>query len=231
MDIYERLISEPVRGLINRIVEFLPNIFSAVLILVFGLLAGWMTKLVLKKFLMMLKLDAYAERTGLTNLLAKSGLHEPLSTLLARITGGFIVLVFFVVSLSALNIEVIQRLIERLFDFLPNVFIALVVIVLGFILGNFLGRTALIASVNAGIKSAGAIGRSVKYLIVIVSVSMALENLGIGRDTVLVSSCIILSGIVLAFAIAFGLGGRDWAREFIEKKFKGEKSPDDIEHI
>jgi hypothetical protein len=231
MDFYDRFINEPIKGFLDKILEFLPNVFSALLILIFGILAGWLTKLVLKKVFDLIRLDGFAERTGITKILARGGLQEPLAQLLARIAGGFIVLAFFVVSLGTLNIDVIQRLTERFFYFLPNVFVGLVIIAIGFILGNFFGRAALIACVNAGVRMSGVVGKAVKYLIIVVSASMALEHLGIGRDTVLISYAIVLSGFALAFAIAFGLGGRDAARDFIEKKLKGEEKENDFKHL
>jgi hypothetical protein len=231
MNIYERFIDEPIKGFLDKILVFLPNVFSALLILIFGILAGWLTKLVLKKVFDLIRLDGIAERTGISKILSRGGLQEPLSQILARIAGGFIVLAFFVVSLGTLNIDVIQRLTERFFYFLPNVFVGLVIIAIGFILGNFFGRAALIASVNAGVRMSGLVGKTVKYLIIIVSASMALENLGIGRDTVIISYAIVLSGFTIAFAIAFGLGGRDAAKDFIEKKLKGEDKENDFRHL
>jgi hypothetical protein len=231
MNIYDRFIDEPLKGFLDRIVAFLPNILTALLILIFGFLAGWLTKVILKKILVVLKLDNLAEKVGIRRILVKGGLHEPLSSLLAKITGGFIVLAFLVVALSTLNIEVIHRLIERLFNYLPNLFFAAVIIALGFVLGNFLGRATLIAAVNAGISMARATGNGVKYLVIFISISMALEQLGIGRDTVLISYAVVLSGVVLALAIAFGLGGRDAAKEFIERKLREEERPDDINHL
>ncbi len=231
MNLYDRFIDEPIRGFLDKILEFLPNVFSALLILVFGVLAGWLTKLVLKKVFDLVRLDGFAEKTGMSKVLARGGLQEPLSLLLARIAGGFVILAFLVVSLGTLNMEVIQRLTERFFYFLPSVFVSLVIIAIGFILGNFFGRAALIAGVNAGIRMSGLIGKGVKYIIIVVSATMALEHLGIGRDTVLISYAIVLSGFALGFAIAFGLGGRDAAKDFIDRKLKGEEKRDDIEHL
>jgi len=98
-------------------------------------------------------------------------------------------------------------------------------------LGNFFGRAALIASVNAGIKISGLIGRFVKFTVFILSGTMALEQLGIARGTIIISFAIIFGGIVLALAIAFGLGGRDIAKEYLEKKVKGEEKKDEINHL
>jgi hypothetical protein len=231
MDIYERFIDEPLRDLIGWALELLPNIIAAVLIFICGLFTGWLTKIILSKVFRMLKLDEHAERTGAVKILQKSGLQDPSSLLLAKVAGGFVVFAFFLVSVRTLKIEVIQSLTEKLFNFLPNAIIALIIIGVGYVLGNFFGRAALIAAVNAGIHMAGTVGRCIKYLIILVSISIAIELLGIGRETVIISYAIILSGFVLAIAIAFGLGGRDAAKELIEKKLKGNQHQDDIHHL
>ncbi len=230
-EIFEKLLTEPLHRFFDRTMEFLPNLVSAILILLVGFAAGWLADVVLKRLFLVIKLDTLSERTGFREVLSKGGLQEPLSRLLARMTGGFIVFFFFLVSLNSLELGIIQDLIERLLHYLPNIFIALAILVLGYMLGNFLGRAALIAAVNAGMSISGPVGNGVRYLIYLIGVSMALEQLGIGRDTVLVAFGIIFSGIVLALAIAFGLGGKDTARAYLEKKLKKENPPDDIRHL
>jgi small-conductance mechanosensitive channel len=109
---------------------------------------------------------------------------------------------------------------------------AAVVIVIGYLTGNFLGRTALIASVNAGLAISSLLGKFVKYTVFFIALSMALELLGIGKDTVLVAFAIVMGGVVLALAIAFGHGGRAAAERYIEKRLKEkEEEKDEIEHI
>lgn len=230
-EIYDRLIAGPLHRFSDRVMEFLPNLISAALIFFLGFVAGWLVKIVLQKFFAVIRLDRFSERNGITTVLLKSGLQEPFSRILARFAGGFVVFVFFLAALNSLEFGIIQDLIERLFRYLPNFLTALAILILAYMLGNFLGRTALIAAVNAGVRISGLIGNAVKYLIYLLGISMALEQLGIGRDTVLVSFGIIFSGVVLALAIAFGLGGKDVAREFLERRL-GEKSrEDDIHHL
>ncbi|MEW6215921.1 MAG: hypothetical protein AB1478_12085, partial [Nitrospirota bacterium] len=65
----------------------------------------------------------------------------------------------------------------------------------------------------------------------LLALTMALEQLGIGRGTIVIAFAIIFGGVVLALAIAFGLGGRDIAKEYIERKIKGEERKDDISHL
>jgi small-conductance mechanosensitive channel len=230
-EIFGRLVIEPLRGFYDKTMEFLPNLFAALIVLLIGFAAGWLAKVVLEKICVILKLDLLSERTGFRAVLAKGGLQEPVSRLVSRLIGYFIVFIFFLAALNDLEFSIIQSLIERLLNYLPNIIIAVAVLMVGYMLGNFIGRATLIASVNAGIKISGPIGRCVKYLFYLIAISMALEQLGIGRDTMLVSFGIIFSGVVLALAIAFGLGGKDVAREYLERRFKEKETEDDIRHL
>jgi len=227
-----RLVIDPLHRFSDKVMQFLPNLVSALLILLIGFIAGWLAKSILKKLFVVIKLDSFSERSGIRAILSKGGLNEPLSLLLARLTGGFIVFFFFLASLNNLEFGIIQDLIDRLLHYLPSVFIALFILILGYMLGNFLGRAALIAAVNAGMRISGPISKGVKFLIYFIGVSMALEQLGIGRDTVLVSFGIVFSGLVLALSIAFGLGGKDVAKEYLEKRLKDKnQEEDDFRHL
>ena len=155
----------------------------------------------------------------------------PLSLLLAKIAGGMVVFAFFLIALSNLNLKVLDHLIERVFDYLPNVFVAIIILVIGYMLGNFFGRAALIASVNAGVQLSRLVGCFVRYLIFVLTALIAMEQLGIGKETVLLAFAIVFSGLVLALAIAFGLGGRDLARKYLEKGLRGEEPEDDFHHL
>jgi len=128
---------------------------------------------------------------------------------------------------------VIDQLLERFLLYLPNIFVALIVLAIGWFLGNFLGRAALIASVNAGFKAAGPLSKGVKGIILLFAFVMAFEQLGIGRSTVIAAFAIVFGGAVLALALAFGLGGRDLARTFLDKRFKksGDDERDDLKHL
>lgn len=231
MDIFERIVSEPVQGFFDKVLQFLPNLLAAVLILLFGLLAGWLTRMVMARFFNAVKMDAFSERSGLKRMLSRGGLGVPLPALLARTLGGLVVFVFFLISLDSLDLDIIHSLIEKLFGYLPNVFVAVVIVFLGGMAGNFLGRATLIASVNTGLRMSGLLGRFVKYLVYFLSITMAVEQLGIGKETVLLAFAILFSGIVLALAIAFGLGGQAVAREYLEKRFREPPSEDDIQHL
>lgn len=160
----------------------------------------------------------------------EGGIKDTFSSLAARFAGWLIFFVFVIISLSSLNVPAIERLLERFFLYLPNIFVAIIILLLGYMFSNFFGRAALIASVNAGLEASGLIGRFVKLTIFLLAVTMALEQLGIGRETIIIAFAIVFGGIVLALSIAFGLGGRDIAKDCLEKKMKGEEK-DEIKYI
>jgi hypothetical protein len=230
-NILEKMIIEPFDRFIEKLQEFLPNLLSFILILFAGVILGLILKALFLRFFPAIKLDKFSERSGMVETLKKGGVKEPISLILSRLISWLTIISFFFLSLRSLNIPVIERILERFILYLPNIFVAAIILFLGYLLSNFLGRAALIASVNAGLRLAGLIAKFVKLTIFLLSVTMALEQLGIGRETIVIAFAIIFGGIVLAFALALGLGGRDAAKEYIEKKIKGDEKKDEISHL
>jgi hypothetical protein len=228
---FERIIVEPFESFIENILNFMPNLLASVFIFVLGIVVAVALKKTFTRLFKAIGLDRFSEKFGTMEVLQKGGIKEPLSSLLSKIISWLLVLVFLIISLRALDIPTIERLLEEFFFYLPNVFVAILILSIGYLLSNFLGRTALIASVNAGLKISGIIGRFVQFTVFFISIAMALEQLGIGKDTVLLTFAIIYGGVVLALSLAFGIGGRDAAKEYIEKRLSGEAKEDDINHL
>jgi hypothetical protein len=233
VEFVQRLFIDPFNRFLDNLLLFLPNFLTALVILLVGLLLGALLKLIFVRLFRAVGIDGLCERTGMNQMLCKSGIRDPLSLLLAKIIGGITVAVFAVIAVQTISVPAVERLLERFFLYLPNVFVAVLVLFVGYLLSNFLSRAALIASVNAGVRLSGLVGRFVRYVILIMSVTMALEHLGIGSETVIIAFTIVFSGVVLAFALAFGLGGRDVAREYLDRKLKGSENEDvdEITHL
>lgn len=231
MHLFERVIIEPFDRLYEQVLQFLPNLLASLLLFIIGLAIGWLMRAISARLFRTLKLDRFAESLGLKEVLHKGGIKGPLSELLSKIIGWIIIITFTIISLRALEVPTVEGLLERFLLYLPNIFTAALILFFGYLLSNFLGRAALIASVNAGIKVSGLIGRLVKLTVFILSVTMSLEQLGIGSSTIVVAFAIVFGGIILALALALGLGGRDIAKEYLEKKLKSEEKKDEISHL
>lgn len=231
MNIFQKIAIEPIERFFERVLYFLPNFITALLIFIVGIIFGMVLKVLFLRFFKAIGLDKLSERSGVIELLRKGGIRDSASVLLSRIIEWITIIVFAGISMKALEVSTVEQIFERILLYLPNVFVAVLLLLFGYLLGNFLGRAALIASVNAGIKVSGLIGRFVKFTVLVLSGTMALEQLGIGRETVVIAFTIIFGGIVLALAIAFGFGGKEIARTYLEKKFLTEEDKDDIEHL
>lgn len=231
MNIIERVITEPFNKLYEQILQFLPNFLAALLLFIVGIVAGWLLRAISAKIFRTLKLDRFADSLGLTEVLNKGGIKDPFSELLSRILGWITIITFTIIALRALDIPSVEGLLERFLLYLPNVFAAALILFFGYLLSNFLGRAALIAAVNAGLRVSGLIGKLVKMTILLLSVTMALEQLGIGSSTIVVAFAIVFGGIIFALALALGLGGRDIAQEYLEKRLKDAEKKDGINHL
>lgn len=231
MNIFERVITEPFDSLYEQILRFLPNFLASLLLFIVGIVIAWLLKAISARIFRTLKLDRFAESLGLKEVLHKGGIKDPLSELLSRIIGWITIITFTIISLKTLAVPTVERLLERFLLYLPNVFTAALILFFGYLLSNFLGRAALIASVNSGLKVSGLIGKLVKLIVFILSVTMSLEQLGIGSSTIVVAFAIVFGGIIFALALALGLGGRDIAKEYLEKMLKSEEKKDEINHL
>jgi len=145
------------------------------------------------------------------------------------------VFVFFAfMGVDALDLPATANLMSAILGFLPDIFAAIIVALLGILLANFSAEAVLIAAVNAQIQGARLIANMVRWAVVIFTGAMVLDQLGIAKEIVIAAFSIIFGGIVLALAIAVGLGGRNIAKEALERRLRREnteKTDDELTHI
>jgi hypothetical protein len=231
--IVERVLIEPFWRFLENVLAFVPELLMAVLIFVFGVVLAVVLRALLSRLFRAVNLDSLSGRTGVTDVFAKGGIHEQPSLLLARLIAWLVIIFFSFLSLYSLNVPAVQQILQRLVLYVPNLFAGFLVLILAYLAGNFFGRAALIAAVNSGIRSARHVGKLVKTGIVLLGLTIALEQVGIGPQTVVIAFAIVFGGVVRALALAFGLGGTDMARKYLEDREKGgsKQESDDIDHL
>lgn len=223
----EKYLNGPLQEFLETIQKFLPNLLSSMLILIFGFLFAWIMRIVLGKIATFLKIDKFFSNSDIARILEKSGIRKSPIKILRQLLYWTIVFIFAIIALISLKVPAMENLLVKFFLYLPNIFIAILLLIIGNLVANFVGRLMLITQVNAGVKYAGILSKSVKSLILIFTFAMAVEQLGIGRETVLIAFAITFGGIVLALAIAIGFGAKDMVKDFLEKKFKETPKDDD----
>lgn len=226
-----RVIIEPFQRLLDRVLGFLPDMLGALVIFVVGILMAWALKSLSVRLLRTINVDKYCDRTNISELLLKGGIRERPSILLGRLVLWFIIICFSIFSLYSLNVPAVEHVLQQLLFYLPNVFAGLIIVLLGYVAGNFFARATLIGAVNAGWRSSGLVAKAVKASIILFALTMALEQVGIGPQTTAIAFAILFGGIVLAFAIAFGLGARGIARKYLEDRMHNPEKPDRFNHM
>jgi hypothetical protein len=215
------------QNLVHMLAEFLPRFVVMLVIILAGLLAAYLLKYALRALLHLTKLDRISEEAGASRVLRMAALPS-MTEVLSRSIFWVTVLGFILVGISVLNIAGLQEQIARLLRLLPEIVVAIVILFLGLVIANFLSRAALLGAVNAGYASPRMLSWSVRFVIWILAISMALEEVGMARQTVIAAFSIVFGALMLGLAIAFGLGGQDLARTFLERNL-GDKNKEKTE--
>jgi len=208
---------------VREVAEFLPHFLVMVIIILIGFCVALMLKYILRTFLRFTKLDRVSEEAGASRVLRMA--HLPSMTeLLSRSLFWVTWFGFILVGFSVLGVSSLQEQISRLLRFLPEVFIAILILFLGVAIANFVSRAALLAAVNAGYSSARILSWAIRFVIWILAITMTLEELGVAKQTVIAAFSIVFGATMLGLSIAFGLGGQDMARRFLDKYAGGPKN-------
>jgi mechanosensitive ion channel-like protein len=206
----------------NAFVLFVPRLVAATIIFAVGFVIAILVRRGVRRGLAWLRFDQLALRTGATEMLRTADMPSA-ELLVAKIAFWIVWIGFIVSAVDTLQFGPFQGLVQEFFRFVPRFLVALLVLALGFLVGNFLWRAALLASVNAGLPAARLLSGALRLLVIAVAVVMALEQLGLATAVVLTAFAITFGALMLGLAIAFGLGGRDAARDLIAQHIKARK--------
>jgi hypothetical protein len=207
----------------DRVMQFLPQLVVMVIIILIGLVIAWVLQVVVRRLLGLVKLGKISETSGVTAMLSKAALPSPVE-LLSRLVFWVVWLAFILLGVEALGVQALQLQIARLLMFLPQIFVALLILFVGLLAANFFSRATLLAAANANYPSPRLLANVVRLLI-----TMAFEQLGLGQHAILIAFAIAFGAVMFGLAIAFGLGGREVARQILEKQFSEKKEEEEDE--
>lgn len=200
------------------IAHYLPRLIVMLIIALIGWVIAYLLKMFIRSLLRLTKFSKLSENAGATQLLHQAAL--PSSTeLVSRFVFWVAWVGFVLLGVSVLGIAGLQEYISRFFLFLPRLFVALVILFFGFVAASFVSRAVLLAAVNANFRSSRMLSAAIRILISVFTLSMVSEVLGVAEQTMLIAFATVFGAAMLGLAIAFGIGGKDLAREFLEKRF------------
>lgn len=221
-------ISNSFVSLWDKVMSFIPDLLGALIVLVVGLLIASLLGRLAKKVLELTRVDKLTEEIGLKKEAENAGFKLSIAGLLGWIVKWFFILVTIIAVLEILNINQLSQLLERLVLYLPQVFIAIVIITAGLIIGRLVNNAAKGALSTTSItqRSANFLGALAKWAIYLFAFMAALVQLGISPSLVQILFTGLIFMLAIAGGLAFGLGGREHARrilDWIDKEINGRK--------
>ncbi|MBI4464122.1 MAG: hypothetical protein HY647_05405 [Acidobacteria bacterium] len=211
------ILQESLSRFLDSVVNLLPGVLAFLVSILLAAVLAWVVRRIVRRFLQSIDFDRHVEQWGFSALAEWSSAKSP-TLLVARLLSWIIFLLGFLVGLSAIAPNLTAEWTRELLAYIPNVLAAILVLVAGTFLARFLSRNVLISAVNMQIQSARLLSLGVKWLVLVLMGAIALDHLGIGRSIVRLSFAILFGGIVLALALAVGLGSKEMVTRSRERQ-------------
>lgn len=200
-----------------ELVNFVPKLLAVVVILFFGWLVAKLVRVGVKRLLEITQFDAFAKRSGLESFMRSANLNVTLSGIISQVIYWLVILLFVITCANSLGMTEVAMLLRELASYLPHIIVAILVVIFGTLFARFINRLVFAWLHSIKFEQALIISTSAEYCIQILAIFIGLEQLGIGMQLIHALFIIVFGAVFLALAIAFGLGGKDWAAKVIEQ--------------
>jgi len=207
----------------EQLLQFLPQLVIGILLMVAGLLIAKLLRKIVVKFLKLVRLDVAAEKAGIENFLIKGGIHYTTVNVLANIVYWFLIFAFTLAVLQSLGLDAAKELFNKILLYIPNVIVAVLVLIFGTLFAKFVRGAAYTYLSNIRISGAEFISNIAYWAIIFLVISMTLQQLSLGGQVLISAFEIAFGGLCLGLAIAFGLAGKEWATQILEKLWRNSR--------
>lgn len=201
-------------GIGNKFVYIIPDIIGALIVLLIGVFIAKLILKMIRQLFKAIKLETLSEKLSIDDKIKSAGINRSLSDML----GGLIYWIILLIAISAaaeiLNIEVVSLFINKLISWLPAIFAGLAIMIVGVMAAEALGN------ILENVKYGKTYKIVVRWFILIIALITALEQIGLDISFLTENIQIVVAGIALAFGLAFGLGGKEKAKDFLDKHLK-----------
>ena len=203
-----------VRDSLSNAIGYIPEIIAAIIVILIGIIVGWAVKTIIVRLLGFIKLKKYTDAIGLDRVFTQK---VEFVELIGDLAKWIVIFVFLVPAFEILNLGQINGVLTGIINYLPNVIIAVVVIMAGIIVADLISRVVRSTAATIGTHTADLLADVARWTVVVFAIFAALIQLGIAQEMLLSLWQGVIYFFVLAGAIAFGLGGKDAAADLIAR--------------
>ncbi len=207
-------IADSFMSIIRKFIEIIPDIIGALVVLLIGIFIAKLILKLIKQLFKAIKLETLSEKLSIDDKIKSAGINITLSGMLAGLIYWIVLLVFISASAQILNIEVVTLFVNKLISWLPAIFAGLAIMIVGVMAAEALGN------VLENVKYGKTYKTVVRWFILIIALITALEQIGLEISFLTENIQIVVAGIDLAFGLAFGLVGKERAKDFLDRHLK-----------
>jgi len=207
-----------------QLADIIPALLGALVILFAGYLLAKLGEKGIERLLHRLRLNALLERGGVMEAVERGGAHFNPTQVVGKTFFWIVMFAVIIVAANALGMESLAGVFTELVGYMPSLMSAVVIMIVGIVLGRFTG--GLIMASAGAVQGGPTLARVGRWGVVVLSIFMALQELGIATDIVTTAFAILFGAVALALSLAFGLGARDLAGEVTRswyKRYKDER--------
>lgn len=199
---------------------FLPRVVGALVLLTLGWLLAQLARRLVVRTLRFFRVDTAAERAGIEDFLLRGGVRFTTVTLIGQMVYWGLVLVVVLAVFNVLGVPVPASTIEQVAGYLPNVLVAVIIAIFGSLLARIVGGIVRTYLNNVGVEGAAPLSLLTQGALLVFVGTLVLNQLRIGGAVLVSGFQLAFGGLCLAAALAFGLGGRDWAARLIDRTWQ-----------
>src|SRR5215207_1827994 len=204
---------ESLRAGLSAFFEFIPQLIGAILILILGYIVARILQAVFARVLQAIGFDGWMERGGIKQFFDRAQTRETPATVLGKLVFWFVFIIASTMAADALGIQQVSEVLAQLIAYIPSIIAALLILILAALLANFL------AGIVRGATGSDLLANIARYAIIVYAAFAALTELGIAVQLSAPTFLIVLGGVALAAAIAFGWGAQNVARDVVERAY------------
>src|ERR687894_458285 len=205
---------ESLQNALSTFLEYIPQLIGAILILIVGYIVARILQAVVARLLQAIGFDRWMEHGGIKQFFDRAQTRETPATVLGRLVFWLVFIIAITMAADALGIRQVSEVLGQLIAYIPSIIAAILILVLAALLANFL------AGIVRGATGSDLLSNIARYAIIVYAAFAAITELGIAVQLTAPTFLIILGAVALAAAIAFGWGGRDVAKDIVEKAYE-----------
>src|ERR671917_2474495 len=215
-------IQDSLLNVLNTFLSYIPQLIGAIVILIIGFLVARALQAVVSRVLQSIGFNQWMERGGIKQFFDQAQTRETPASVLGKLVFWFVFIIALVMAADALGIPQVSAVLAQLVAYIPRIIAAILILILAALLANFL------SSLVRGATASDILASIARYAIIVYAVFAAITQLGIAVELTAPTFLIVLGAVALAAAIAFGIGGREVARDLIERAYnRGEEVAQD----